>query len=69
MLWDVEPVPGSDRGTELLVAYTHSDRKLMLGRRLVDKSERELRDLGLGVEHGQVGEVGHRADRETGRQG
>lgn len=70
VLWDVEPVPGSDRdNTEFLGAFMHSDGRPMLGRRLADKSQRELHDLGLVVDQDQIREVGHRADGETGQQG
>ena len=37
--------------------YQHSDGRPMLGRKLAGKSEREMRDLGLVVENGQVGEA------------
>ncbi len=37
--------------------YHHSDGRPLLGRKLAGKSQRELRDLGLIVENGQVTEA------------
>ena len=34
--------------------YQHSDGRPLLGRKLAGKSQRELRDLGLLVENGQI---------------
>ena len=38
-------------------------------RRLVESAKRPFHDLGLVVDQGQIREVGHRADGETGQQG
>jgi uncharacterized membrane protein YeiH len=44
--WE-EPLASEPRGV-----YQHSDGRPLLGRKLLNKSKRELHDLGLVVEHG-----------------
>jgi uncharacterized membrane protein YeiH len=52
--WE-EPLASEPAGV-----YEHSDGRPLLGRKLKGKSKRELRDLGLVVEHGGNGHDGRR---------
>jgi len=60
--WE-EPLASEPKGV-----YIHSDGRPLLGRKLRGKSERELRDLGLVVEHGSKGDPGGRSNRARASQ-